>query len=221
MNFIFDVLLNFNKEELCSFYEWNSDDNIKYIKQIPFYRIDDKCFIDIKNNDIQLDKAFLNKIYKNSEAINDNSIKCIKYACVFTNLKDAFAIEFDSDGRTLLWGCLLMDELYEVLDKSQQVKPTNINYKIIRQRKNMKYLTRKQRKIVRFLNKEIDLIYDDKNLDKLRYLYYECLGTFNNNLGCIYQRLKQFINKDWTNNHIILYELISLSNQKEVMSKNP
>ena len=41
MNYIYDLLLNFN-ENIYEFYDWNKTDNIKHIKKIPIFKIDSK-----------------------------------------------------------------------------------------------------------------------------------------------------------------------------------
>ena len=43
MNYIYDIVLNFNKE-YYSFYEWNRKDNIINVKKIPLFLVDNECF---------------------------------------------------------------------------------------------------------------------------------------------------------------------------------
>ena len=38
MNYIYDILVNFNSE-LYDFYEWNTSDNVTHIRKIPLFRI--------------------------------------------------------------------------------------------------------------------------------------------------------------------------------------
>ena len=43
MNFIYDIVLNFNKEYYY-FFEWSRKDNVINIKKIPFFLIDYQTF---------------------------------------------------------------------------------------------------------------------------------------------------------------------------------
>ena len=53
MNYIYDILLNFN-DIYYDFYEWNISDNIEHIRKIPLFKISIKDMITIKNNYIKL-----------------------------------------------------------------------------------------------------------------------------------------------------------------------
>ena len=44
MNYIYDIVLNFNKE-YYSFYEWNRKDNIINVKKIPLFLVDNECLL--------------------------------------------------------------------------------------------------------------------------------------------------------------------------------
>jgi hypothetical protein len=219
MNYIYDILLNFDDKEIYEFYEWDGDDPIDYVKRIPIIKVCDKAFNHIRNYDVIIDKEFLNKIYKCSEIYNNKVLKIINYACLFTNTKDVIAIEFHNDGRSLMKSCLLIDEANEVTEIAESLREVDIKYKILNYNNNHKYLTRNEKRINFFLNKELNNIYRDKNIDKLKYYYYECFGKVNNNINDIYEELKKFINSDWNGKHKYLYDLVVLSYKKEVMGK--
>ncbi len=215
MIFIYDILLNFNDQELHEFYEWSSNDDIEYVKKIPVLRLQEKCYYEIKNNDVLLDKAALEKIYQQCEIIHKKRVKKIPYGCLFTNLKEVFAVMLDSDGRILMRSTLLLDEGYDVIEKTGGLKITIIEYKVLKKNKQEPFLTRKEKDIIYFLNKEIDNIYNNRKFEKLRYLYYECFNLFGNNIDYIYEIIKEFINKEWTNKHLQLYNLVKLSYTKK------
>ena len=44
MNYIYDITLNLNKNNLYEFYEWREDDVPEFILKIPIYKIDKKLF---------------------------------------------------------------------------------------------------------------------------------------------------------------------------------
>lgn len=63
MTYIYDVLLNFSDtERIVEFFEWNNNDSIDHIKRIPLIRISSKSLNDLINNNIVVEKEFLDKI---------------------------------------------------------------------------------------------------------------------------------------------------------------
>ena len=46
MNYIYDVLLNFN-DKLYEFYDWNKSDDVKHVRRVPIFKISTKQFLDI------------------------------------------------------------------------------------------------------------------------------------------------------------------------------
>ena len=51
MNYVYDVLLNFNKE-LYEYYDWNLSDVIIHIRKILLFKVDNKVFNDLKKGNI-------------------------------------------------------------------------------------------------------------------------------------------------------------------------
>ena len=63
MNFIYDILLNFNKN-FYEFYDWNREDHIDHIKKIPVFKIPSSDMEMIRMQNIQVSNEFLEKIEK-------------------------------------------------------------------------------------------------------------------------------------------------------------
>ena len=63
MNYIYDILLNFNKY-LIEYFEWKDTDDIKYVKKIMLFKIDQKTIKDIIENIVILDNKFTSNIPK-------------------------------------------------------------------------------------------------------------------------------------------------------------
>ena len=49
MNYIYDVVLNLQKE-YYDFYEWNQNDNIFHMRKIPIIKINKKQLLEIKTH---------------------------------------------------------------------------------------------------------------------------------------------------------------------------
>ena len=61
MNFIYDIVLNFNKS-YYDFFEWNKKDSIINIKKIPLFLVDNDTFFSIKYNKVTVSNNFINNI---------------------------------------------------------------------------------------------------------------------------------------------------------------
>ena len=73
MNYIYDIVLNFNKE-YYSFYEWNRRDNIINVKKIPLFLVDNECFNIMKYDNVCVSKDFINVINENGNLIKRSSL---------------------------------------------------------------------------------------------------------------------------------------------------
>ena len=108
MIYIYDIVLNLNKD-LIEYFEWDTNDNIKYIRKMPLYKINNKLMKDIITKNIKIDKNFLSKIYEKSEDVN---YKKYKYLTLFTNDSIIVAVLFDEEGNNNLISRVLIEEEY-------------------------------------------------------------------------------------------------------------
>ena len=60
MEYIYDIVLNFQKT-YYDFYEWNRADKIINIKKIPIYKIDVNDYLNIKKNEVTINRDTLTK----------------------------------------------------------------------------------------------------------------------------------------------------------------
>jgi hypothetical protein len=112
---------------------------------------------------------------------------------------------------------MLLDEEDEVIEIGNTLgeqtftvlRATNIN------NKSNQYLTRCENKKLFFLTKELNDLYLNKNLIKLKYLYYECSHQIEDNIDIIYDKLRLFLKAEWNAKHDELYNLVRLSYSKK------
>ena len=213
MNYIYDILVNFNSEAL-EFYEWDKTDNIEHIRRIPLFKINSKTLKDLKNNIVKVNEKFLEKINEKTEMYINKMIDYLKYASIFTDGSDLVVIEFSKSGENILKSMMLIDEAEEVLDESELLNETNIEYDIIKVNNVKQFLTRNQKKILSYLKNEIDQLIKNKNFNKLKYLYYEWYDTKIDNMEKIINDLYKIIDIDFSDKHIKFYDLIKFSNNK-------
>ena len=65
---------------------------------------------DLKFNYIIVDKNFISRIYNKTEVYDSDSIKLIKYACLFVSDNEAVALEFDDEGNNYMKSLMCIDE---------------------------------------------------------------------------------------------------------------
>ena len=118
MNYIYDIVLNFQKN-YYEFYEWKRKDNIKNIIKIPVYRISDKNIKYFKYNQIKISNTSLQKIK------NDNK-KYKKAICLISNTKTTIGLLFDNEGILIKRSSLIYEEEDEVNDFCKNIELTNI-----------------------------------------------------------------------------------------------
>lgn len=220
MNYIYDIILNFNKNIIYEFYEWKDEDNPEFIVKIPLFKIDDQSYLNIKNNDIIVDKKFLNQIMDKTESYSQNLIEIIRYACLFATEKSVFAIEFDSDGNNYMKSILSLDEESEVLEISKNIKYSIIEYKIKNKNKIInKNCTRKEKEREKNMIKMIDFIIKNKEYSKLKYIFYELYNEKLDDTKKIYNKIINVV-KNNDNKTENLYEILELIENKKIMSNN-
>lgn len=172
MNHIYDILLNFN-ETLYDFYEWNVTDDIQHIKKIPIFKISSKSLQEIKENDVTFSSSFLDFIKNKTEYFSGRSTKKIKYACLISDGMEIIALKINDQ---MEYSRLLIDEEMDVLEIISNFQICTISYEIISNHKKIPLLTRKQIEAQNFLEHQLNLLYQDKNVEKLKYIYYECFN---------------------------------------------
>lgn len=202
MNFIYDIILNFNSD-YYNFFEWNKKDNIISIKKIPVFFIEKNLFNDMKYNKITVDKSFLDVI--KDKTFTYSRIK-IGPSCLVTNGKEVIGILFNDKGVLIKRSSLLLDEEEEVLDeisfdslysinviKNKKERYDNIN-RIEKEKKNF---------LIKFINKE-------NNVTNLKYLYYDYFEKDEEDSNVIKNSLIKEIKNNWNKKLDSFYETVKM-----------
>ena len=111
MAYIYDVLLNF-LDYPYEFFEWNDNDDIKYIKKVPLFKVKTDILIDILENDIIIDKSFLEMIDGKTKLYDDKDY--IRYVSLFSDGKMVIGVKC-LPNKTLV-SRLLIDEEQDIID---------------------------------------------------------------------------------------------------------
>ena len=206
MNFIYDILLNFNKE-YYEFYEWNLDDDICHIRKMPIFKLTTKQLTDMFNNEIQVESNFMKYIYNKTEVFTKNEIKTINYACLISDGDNVLAVKFNKNGVIISKSYLLIEEEEEVTDLVLRMKLKSIDYKITKIGNHFQFKTRKEKEIEKFIKTKIK---EETNLEKLRYLYFDCFGKKELDRDKIINRIRKEIDTNWDEIYLKIYNFFKL-----------
>ena len=213
MNYIYDVILDFQKE-YYDFYEWNKNDNIFHMRKIPILKINEKKFNEIKNNIVQISKA-TTKLYnfKTAERFKQNNITKMKYTIIISTENQAMGIKINKNGIIQLKSSLLPDEQDDVIEIIKFQNDAKLEYKIIKNNKNNNFKTRFEIENENFIYNELDKVYEQKNIQKLNYIYLECFNKQEPNIDLAYKKLKSEISKT-NENFKKIYNIFKMTKQK-------
>ena len=95
MNYIYDILLNYN-EYLYDFYDWNEEDNISHIRKIPLYKINKKTMEDLKKFNISFYVNDISKIKNKTEIFQVKGVKRIPYAFLVSDNSEVIGFLCDN-----------------------------------------------------------------------------------------------------------------------------
>lgn len=200
MNYIYDILLNFN-DNLYDTFEWNKTDTIFHVRKIPLFKINTKTMRMFLNTKVKFDKMFLDKTYKKTEFFNKVNFD---YCFILSDCIDAIAFKVSKD--TVKYSRLLPDEEKDTLEYSKSLKEINIDVSKIGKIKKDNFKTRNELKIKKYINKKINLLIKNNDIEKLTYLYLDC---FNKEFVDSSNFIKE-INSNWNNVYLKLYETLKL-----------
>jgi len=212
MNMVYDLLLDF-EDEVTEFFEWSEDEEIEHIKKIPLFFVSYEMILDLFQNKVMVERSFLEKIYKMTEKYN---LERIDYACLFTDGKVVIGVEFDNSGKSICYSRLQLIDEEEVTKYLKQEDREEVDYQVLEENKRKSMFTKTEKKIKKFLEREILASYDACQFSKLKYLYLEYFEKEENNFLKIRDELLNSVSEHLTKKHFELYEMLRLSTDKKV-----
>ena len=209
MNYIYDVLLNFN-DKLYEFYDWNKSDDVKHVRRVPIFKISTKQFLDIKNNNIIIDKSFLDLIINKTEYFSNRKVEKIKYSCIFSDGEKALGVLFNSNGESIKYSSMLIDEEAEVNELCSEMKDYLLNIDINKKNIISDLKTRLDMEKEQFILNEIKALKDNKKNDKLKYIYYDCFDKKEESVSKIIDEIKLKLKQNNFDIRNKLYDLLKI-----------
>lgn len=214
MKYSYDLLLNFqDKNKLIEFFEWKDDDTFDHVKRIPLFLVPSVDMNHFCFSDIKVDQDFL-KLIKGKTVLYKKN-KTILYSCLFCDLNRVIGIEFSSNGEIISKSCLLLDEEEEVMDQCQLLEKTKIGYKVLRHDYKVSFLTRDEEFQKNYLYHEFLSLYQNKDYEKLDYLYSELFGEDSSSISDKYSKLLYELENHYDFRFSSLYQVVQLSYSKK------
>jgi len=216
MIYIYDILLNFcDLDMIYDFYEWSQNDTIENIKRIKLVHVDKIVLDKLLFHDVKLDSNFLIKFYRTCEVYTSKKIKIIDYCCLFSDGERVIAIEFNKDGRSIYKSKLLIDEEEEIAVLASNLEKTTFDYEIYDKVLNTRFFTRNEMLIRKYLIREVEECYENKNYNKLKFLYQEYFDDDNVSYSNMKNNLLDSIKLTVDEKHKNLYQLLKVTNKKK------
>ena len=207
MNYIYDVLLNFDSN-IYDHYEWNLNDNIYHIKKIPIFKVDENIIEDVVNYNLKLKEDFLNKIKNKTEIYLNRVSKPIEYACILCNNEKVIAIKIDNKGKINKYSKMLISEELETIENEEIITYTKLEYEKEKKKTKQELKTKQEIKKTEYLKTKIK----NSSKEQLEYLYYELYNEKNSNDNAK-SRLENEL-KEWNDNTNKMYEFFTLITNK-------
>lgn len=209
MNYIYDIVLNFN-QEYYEFYEWQKQDNIINVRKIPCFKIKDQDYLSLKNNKITISEDFINKIKNNSSIYLDDQI--YNNICLVTNGKEAMGLAFNDEGYLIKRSSIIFDEEQEIIEETNHQKITNLKF-IKNIKVNPQYLGRIEKEKRKYLIKYLTNLNETNDNITIKYLYYEYFEEENEDIDYNKKQLLNTLKQEWNNKLDRLYQLVLLLNK--------
>ena len=205
MNYVYDILSNFN-QELYDFYDWDKNDNFTHLRKVPSFRVSKEVLVDLMFKKIKIKGNLLKLIKDKTQVFTKEGVDVIEYCFVVSDSVNALGVILDEDGVVYKRSKFLVSEELEINKCLKTSKVYNVEYNLLSSKTHYSNMTRNEEKVTNLILSELELIMD--STDKIDYLYYE---WFNTNKGKNkYKKLVSSIKSSYTSKHEYILELLNL-----------
>lgn len=172
MNYIYDVLVNFQKE-VKEFYEWDKMDYILHLRKVPILKVKTEFLKKLFYDKIKVETPLLEIIQNKTEFFN-NKKSNYKFIGIFTDSYTSIAIHFNEQGEIFGRSLLQMEEDMEVIDISERLKQLEFSYTLLEEGNYNPFVTKNELRKENYIHDMFHTLEIDKNFEKLKYIYYDC-----------------------------------------------
>ncbi|MBE6155270.1 MAG: hypothetical protein E7164_00760 [Firmicutes bacterium] len=189
-----NLKLNF-LDNYCMFYDWLESDTIETVYQVMLYRVSSKTLSDMINYKIRL---------------NDLKLIAKSKILLFSDGFSYVALEFNNEGFGLYKSSLLLSEEIRLNKQVDNLKPTSISYSKVNEDNHPKDL-RINNEIRNTILIELNTMEENKDIDKITYLYYEWFNKMDKDFNKMLQTMYKKIKMPLSNSEKKIYDLIKRS----------
>lgn len=205
MNYVYDILSNFN-QELYDFYDWDKNDNFTHLRKVPSFRVSKEVLVDLTFKKVKIKGNLLKLIKDKTQVFTKEGVDVIEYCFIVSDSVNALGVILDEDGVVYKRSKFLISEELEINKCLKTSKIYNVEYNLLSSKTHYSNMTRNEEKVTNLILNELELIMD--STDKIDYLYYE---WFNTNKGKNkYKKLVSSIKSSYTSKHEYILELLNL-----------
>jgi hypothetical protein len=205
MNYVYDILSNFN-QELYDFYDWDKNDNFTHLRKVPSFRVSKEVLVDLMFKKVKIKGNLLKLIKDKTQVFTKEGVDVIEYCFIVSDSVNALGVILDEDGVVYKRSKFLVSEELEINKCLKTSKIYNLEYNLLSSKTHYSNMTRNEEKVTNLILNELELIMD--STDKIDYLYYE---WFNTNKGKNkYKKLVSSIKSSYTSKHEYILELLNL-----------
>lgn len=205
MNYVYDILSNFN-QELYDFYDWDKNDNFTHLRKVPSFRVSKEVLVDLMFKKVKIKGNLLKLIKDKTQVFIKEGVDVIEYCFIVSDSVNALGVILDEDGVVYKRSKFLVSEELEINKCLKTSKIYNVEYNLLSSKTHYSNMTRNEEKVTNLILNELELIMD--STDKIDYLYYE---WFNTNKGKNkYKKLVSSIKSSYTSKHEYILELLNL-----------
>lgn len=205
MNYVYDILSNFN-QELYDFYDWDKNDNFTHLRKVPSFRVSKEVLVDLMFKKVKIKGNLLKHIKDKTQVFTKEGVDVIEYCFIVSDSVNALGVILDEDGVVYKRSKFLVSEELEINKCLKTSKIYNVEYNLLSSKTHYSNMTRNEEKVTNLILSELELIMD--STDKIDYLYYE---WFNTNKGKNkYKKLVSSIKSSYTSKHEYILELLNL-----------
>lgn len=205
MNYVYDILSNFN-QELYDFYDWDKNDSFTHLRKVPSFRVSKEVLVDLMFKKVKIKGNLLKLIKDKTQVFTKEGVDVIEYCFIVSDSVNALGVILDEDGVVYKRSKFLVSEELEINKCLKTSKIYNVEYNLLSSKTHYSNMTRNEEKVTNLILNELELIMD--STDKIDYLYYE---WFNTNKGKNkYKKLVNSIKSSYTSKHEYILELLNL-----------
>lgn len=187
MNYYYDLVLNFDFDHLWHFYEWEKNDLLTYVKKIPLFRVDFDTMKDFLMYHIKMPSDFVSEIAHKTVVANQD--ETLEYAFLMSDAKNSLAVLLNEEGIVIALSSVLIRDDNNINEFMYTLREKNLSYERLNKRE-IKHELRQKEKLSQVIQVELATLREEKNINKLKYLYYEWFGHDEEDFTKMYEEMQ-------------------------------